>query len=125
MSITHLAALRTILADTVDAAVNSGGGTAKFRLRASSTVIVDFDLANPAFGAAVAGVITLAGVPISAAAIAGGVVDNFQVLARDGTVSFSGSVTGVGGGGDVELSNTNVANGQDCSLDSFTYAAPP
>jgi hypothetical protein len=33
-------------------------------------------------------------------------------------------VTATGMGGDIEVTNTNVANGQDCSLESLTYEAP-
>lgn len=125
MTIAHLAALRTILADAVDTHVNTGAGTAKVRFRASSTTIVDFNLSNPAFGNAVVGVITLNSVPIATTAVASGVVDNFQIVNRNGDITLSGSVTGAGGGGDIEASNTNIANGQDCSLDSLTYAAAP
>lgn len=124
MAITHATATRNALADQVDTLVNTGAGTALFRLRASTTTITDFSLQNPAFGAASSGTITLQGTPIVAAAGASGTVDNFQVLDRDGTLVFSGSVTAGGGGGDVTIDNTSVNNGQDCSLDSFTYSAP-
>jgi hypothetical protein len=124
MSVTHTTALRTALADAVDAYVNTGSGTAKLRLRDSSTTIVDFDLEDPAFGAAVAGVITLAGVPSAANAEADGVVDNAQILDQDGNPAVSCSVTGLGGGGDIEVSNTNIADLQSCSLNSLTYTAP-
>ena len=87
MAVTHLAALRTILADAVDAHVNTGAGTAVLRLRDGTTTIVDFALANPAFGGAVAGVIALSGTPIDATAGAAGDVDNFQIVNRNSEVS--------------------------------------
>lgn len=125
MSLTHITALRTILADAVDNYINTtGGGTAKFRLRQTTTTIVDFNLSNPAFGNASSGVITLNSVPIAAVAAATGVVDNGLLLARDGSTVLTFSVTGTGGGGDVEVSNVNVAISQDCTLESLTYAAP-
>ena len=123
MAITHVTALRNILADAVDTAINTGAGTAKVRLRDSTTTIVDFDLANPAFGAASSGTITLAGVPIAGTAGAAGDVDNFQILDRDGTVLVSGTVTATGGGGDITINNISVASAQDCSLTSLTYSA--
>lgn len=123
MAVTHDTALRSTLADAVDARINTGSGTAKVRLRASTTTIVDFDLDNPAFGAASSGVITLAGVPIEATAGATGVVDNAQILDRDGSAAVACSVTGIGGGGDIEVSNVNIASGQDCTLESLTYTA--
>lgn len=125
MAVTHITALRNTLADAVDAHINTGAGTAVLRLRASTTAIVDFNLANPAFGAAASGVLTLAGTPITANAGATGVVDNAQIIDRGAAVAVSCSVTGSGGGGDIEVTNTNIANGQDCSLDSLTYTAAP
>lgn len=125
MAVTHLTALRTILADAVDAHVNTGSGTAVVRLRDSTTTIVDFDLSNPAFGNASNGVIALADVPIEATAEADGEVDNAQIVNRNGDVSLSCSVTAVGMGGDIEVTNINIANGQDCELESLTYEAAP
>jgi hypothetical protein len=125
MSVTHVTAVRSALADKVDDLINTGGGTAKVRLRATTTTIVDFNLANPAFGNAASGVITLASVPIAATAGASGSVDNAQILDRGGSVVLSCSVTGSGGGGDIEVSNVSIANGQDCSLTSLTYTAAP
>lgn len=124
MALTHAAAMRNAIADAVDAAINSGAGTAQLKLRDAAVDLVAFDLANPAFGAAVAGVITLQGVPIAAAAAASGDADNFQILDRDGTLLVSGSVTGPGGGGDIEVVNVSIASAQACSLDSLTWTAP-
>jgi hypothetical protein len=124
MAVTHDTAMRSALADAVDSRINTGGGTAKVRLRQGSTTVVDFNLPNPAFGDAVAGVITLNGVPIAAQAAAAGVVDNAQILDRAGVAPIACSVTGIGGGGDIEVSNVNIALSQDCSLEGLTYAAP-
>ena len=123
MSVTHSTAARNTLADAIDTLINTGAGTAKLRLRASTTTIVDFDLANPAFGSASSGSMTLNSTPIAATAGASGSVDNAQILDRNGTVVVSCSVTGSGGGGDIEVSNVSIANGQDCSLTSLSYAA--
>lgn len=126
MSVTHATAVRSALADLIDTLVNTGTTNAGgiLRLRDSTTTIVDFDLADPAFGAAASGVITLAGVPIAATAAASGDVDNAQLLDQDEGVVLSCSVTATGGGGDIEVSNISIANGQDCSLTSLTYTAP-
>lgn len=124
MALTHLTALRTILADAVDAHVNTGAGTAVLRIRDSTTTLVDFDLQNPAFGAASSGVITLEGTPISAVAEAAGDADNFQIINRNGDISLSGSVTATSGGGDIEATNVSIANGQACDLGTTTYTAP-
>lgn len=124
MAVTHDVAMRNVLADVVDDRINTGSGAAKVRLRASTTTIVDFDLPNPAFGSASGGAIVLNGIPIDATAAAAGVVDNAQILDRNGAAVITCSVTGVGGGGDIVVTNVNITSGQACSLDSLTYAAP-
>lgn len=123
MSVTHATAVRSAIADLIDTLVNTGAGTSKLRLRDGTVTIVDFNLSDPAFGAASSGVITLNSTPIAATAGASGDVDNAQLLDQDGSVVLSCSVTGTGGGGDIEVSNVSIANGQDCSLTSLTYAA--
>lgn len=126
MAVTTVTALRNVLADAVDNYINTtGGGTAQTVLRDGVTTIVAFNEANPAFGAASGGTITLASVPIAANASASGEVDNAILTARDGTTALSCSVTATGMGGDIEVSNVNIANGQACSLDSLTYTASP
>lgn len=124
MAITHLAALRDILANAVDDHVNTGAGTAVIRIRASTTTLVDFPLQNPAFGAASSAVITLQGTPIAAVASAAGTADNFQLINRNADITLSGSVTATGGGGDIEATNTVIANAQSCELGATTYTAP-
>lgn len=124
MAITLTATLRNAKADAVDDAVNTGVGTAQLVIRAGTTDLVAFSLPNPAFGAAATGTITLNGVPISANATAAGTADGFQVKNRDGTLLYSGTVTATGGGGDVTVDNTSIANGQEVQLTSHTYTQP-
>ena len=124
MSLTHATAVRNALADLIDSLVNTGAGTAVLEILDGATVLASFDLENPAFGAASSGTITLAGTTLSdASADNSGTADGFQVKDRDGTVIFSGTVTGSGGGGDVEADNTSITAGQSVDLTSFTYSA--
>lgn len=126
MAVTHSTPLRNDLADAVDNFINTGGGTALWRLRDSTVTIVDFPLANPAYGAASGGTITLASTPIGPTAATGtGDVDNAQNISRGAALGVSCSVTVTGMGGDIEMDNTNVVTGQDCTLVSLTYSAPP
>ena len=124
MAITHNTAVRNALADLIDTLVNTGASTAVLKLRDGTTDIVSFNLSATAFGAASSGTITLAGTPIAGTAGASGDVDGFQILDKDGTLILSGTVTATGGGGDIEITNISVANGQGCSLTSFSYSAP-
>lgn len=126
MAVTHATALRTVLADAADNYINTtGSSTAELRLLDSATLIVSFDLQNPAFGAASSGIITLEGTPIAAVAEADGEVDNATITNRTPTASIFCSVSASGMGGDIEVSNVNIANLQDCTLESLTYEAAP
>ena len=124
MAVTHGTATRNALADQVDTQVNTGVGTAALEILATSTVLVSFNLPNPAFGAASGGTITMSGLPLSNTASATGTANKFQVKDRDGTVVFDGSVTATGGGGDMTLDNTSINSGQTVQIDTFTYTAP-
>ena len=103
----------------------TGGGTAQTVLRDSAVTIVAFNLGNPAFGNASSGTITLNGTPIGANASASGDVDNATITARDGSTALACSVTATGMGGDIEVTNPNISNGQSCILTGMTYSAQP
>lgn len=125
MAVTHATPLRSAIADAVGMYINSAGsGTPTLEIRASSTILIIFNLLNPAFDAAVSGVITLDGVPIPATAIAAGIADNFVLRDANGDSALTGSVTATDGGGDVEVTNTSVATGQAASLTALSYTAP-
>lgn len=126
MAITHPTAARNALADEIDALVNTGSTDAQgdFVILDDTTDLIEFELSDPAFGAAAGGTITLAGTPKSATAGATGTADKFEVRNKDNTVIYTGTVTGDGGGGDVEIDNTSVASGQSAELTSHSYTAP-
>jgi len=124
MALTHIAAMRNTLADAVDAAINTGAGTeGDIIIKAGGTTLVTINFQDPAFGVAAAGVITLQGVPLNANASATGVADGFDIRDQDNAVVVSDTVTGTGGGGDIELDNTSITSGQNVEITSLTYAA--
>lgn len=68
---------------------------------------------------------------LAAAGIAAGVAAYYRLTAPGDTGAATqaeprqeGSVTAVGGGGDMEVSNTNVAVGQNLSVLTFSVAIP-
>lgn len=128
MAISHSTAARNGMADSVDASVNTGttdaGGDFVIIESAGPTDLVSIILQDPAFGAAAAGVITLAGTPLSNTAGATGTADTFEIRNRDNAVVIDGTVTATGGGGDVEIDNTSIASGQTVELTSLTWTAP-
>jgi hypothetical protein len=127
MSITHVTAVRNALADVIAAAVANGSAhAARLVIRQGTTTVVTFDLASTPFGAASSGIISANSLPIETLAEANGsAVDNFRLEDKDGGLVLSGSVTATGMGGDVEVTNTNIALNQDCSLESLSYEGPP
>ena len=129
MAITHTnvttAFVRNALADLIATKVDTGAGTAKVRIRASTTTLVDIDLAATPFGAAASAVITAAGLPKEGTVTGAGSADNFQVLDQDGNSVFAGSVTATGGGGDMTLSSVTLAINDVVRINTFTYTAPP
>lgn len=127
MAITHASGVRDDLAEVVGTACAVGtAAQSRLRIRDGSTEIVTFNLGNTPFGSATSGVITASAPPVATNAVAdGSSVDNFLLLDRDGATVLSGSVTATGMGGDIEVSNINIANNQDCELESLTYEAAP
>lgn len=50
-----------------------------------------------------------------------GTAGHFRLYASDGTTcGAQGTVTGTGGGGDMELDNTSISSGQTVSISTFT-----
>jgi len=50
---------------------------------------------------------------------------HFRIYASDGTTQhLQGTVSGTGGGGDMELDNTTIALGQSVTVTAFTLIAP-
>lgn len=118
---------RNSLADHFDSLVNTGTGTAQMRIYTASfaTLLVAFDLPNPAFGAAgavVQGRIDLQGVPIAAVGVGAGsaavarLVDRNSATVAEYTAGTSGT--------EVILDNVNIAVGQNVSLLSATMLMP-
>jgi len=86
---------------------------------ASGTLLAEITLPNPAFGAASGGIASKAGtwqVNAGAAGVAGWA----RMLNSALSMNIDYAVTITGGGGDMELQNTNIANGQQVTVTSAT-----
>jgi hypothetical protein len=107
---------RNSIADAFDTTINTGAGTAVLRLKNAATVLVSFNLQNPAFGAASTGTITLAGTTLSGTAVAGTAtaVDNYDILDRNAASQWAGAVTG----------SDTITTGQTCNLTAFSITFP-
>ena len=126
MALTLATAGRNAAASGFGTALNSGklkiytsGGSA------SGTLLATFSFAATAFGTAATGTITAAGFPQTVAAAASGTAAAYELYASDGTTLVgSGTVTMTSGGGDITVDNTNIATGQNITLNSFTHTQP-
>ncbi len=83
-------------------------------------MLVEFTLGNPAFGAAVDGVITAAGIaPVVIAAT--GAAAWFRAFASDGTTSMWDGTAGVGAEFDMDVNATHLVQGSQFAPSEFTH----
>ena len=125
MALSHVTATRDAMAnacvDRID--LGSADSAGDLEIMTSGDVEVSIHLcANPAFGASSSGTATAAAIGDDTSA-AGGTAALFQFRDRDNGEVFRGTVTGIGGGGDIELDNVIVGVGVTVSITSFTYSA--
>lgn len=127
MATTLSTTARNAACDAVVDLVDGGAGAGKIRIKsAGAVVIAEVTLADPAFGAAAAGVATMAGAPKSGAGVAaagtGTAAATFDVCDSNNTVIWSGAVGT--GSGELQLNNVNIADGQVVTVTSFTHTQP-
>lgn len=123
MAVTHPTAMRNILADAIDTAVNGGGGAGKLKILTSGdAVLATITLSATAYGAADAGVITLAGTPLEAEATGTGTAAKYTVCDFADTIIHQGSVAT--SGGDLTIDNTSIVTGQTVRCTGHSYSAP-
>ncbi len=91
---------------------------------ASDVLLGTLTFSNPSFGTASAGRITPNAITAESNAPATGTASKFQVINRDATIVFSGTITATGGGGDLTMSRVTVNAGDTISAVSFLYDAP-
>ncbi|GIH69434.1 hypothetical protein [Sphaerimonospora thailandensis] len=105
-----------IYAGTQPAGPDSGIGGA--------TLLAEIALAKPAFGAAAAGVVTLAGTPLSATASGTGTAAWFRIVDSSGTAVMDGAVGLSGSGAELILSATSLSAGITVTISSGTVTMP-
>lgn len=124
--------------DTADAAVEAqtdllDGGTIEVRTGSAPALASDADsgtllavctFGTPAFAAPVDGVATANSITGDASANNSGTAGHFRFKQSGGTVVVQGSVTGIGGGGEMQLSSTSIVAGIPFNISSCTYTQP-
>ena len=135
MAITHLDAVRNTFCTTVSTATDFGPAAGNCVLLTGATTVSTIILNDPSFDAPSAGVMALpwvmaldvTTVPEDAGAVGNAAaVDSMEFRDSTGTVVFTGGfITGVGGGGDLELSKNPIDSNDIVQLTSFSYTASP
>lgn len=120
------------VANLVDADV--GAGTIQIRSgpqpatgndAASGTLLATVTLADPAWSGPVVGVMTLDTTPVlSTVGVAAATAGWFRMLDNSGDSIMDGSVTGTGGGGDLELNTTTISIGLTVEITAGTLTMP-
>lgn len=128
MALTHVTSIRTILADTVVDAIDVGSADANGDMQIATgsgfaLILALLQFANPAFGSAVSGLATANAIAPDTNAPATGTAVYFRVRDRNNAEIFRGTVTITGGGGDMQLSSTNIVAGDTVTINSMTYTA--
>lgn len=135
MSIRLPAASRNAAVDAIVDLVDAGGaGTIEIRSgtapataddTATGTLLAELDLPSPAFGSGSDGVADLDNSPaIEATAAATGTASWFRMKSGGGATVMDGSVTGTGGGGDIELATTGIASGVAVTVTGGSVTMP-
>jgi hypothetical protein len=121
MALSHGTATRTAAADTVVDRVDvSPPGKLKF-LTSADAVLCTITLANPAFGAAVAAVATLLGVPLQGTVTTGGTVAKFWITNGADVTIIAGTV-GISAS-DINISSVVVAVSDIIQINAITYTS--
>ena len=124
MAVTHSTNARNVMADAVLALLDvDGPGSLEFQTSASAEVATCVFSAT-AFGAASGGT-AIANAIANGTNATGGDVTKFAMKDGNGVEVILGSVTTVGGGGDIELSSLNIGPGDTVSVTSLSYTAAP
>jgi hypothetical protein len=125
MALTHATATKNAATDAVvdllDAGSSDANGDLVF-MTSGDVEVATCALSDPAFGASSSGTATAASISDDTDAT-GGTVALFKLQDKDNTEVLRGSVTGTGGGGDIEISSTSVGAGDTVSVSSLTYTA--
>jgi hypothetical protein len=104
--------------DSIDA--GSAGG--KLKIKDGSTLLVTITYETTAFGAAGtpgAGQATAASFPKTGTAVASGDADGYEITDSDDNVLWSSATLG-----GLSLDNTNIASGQDVTVNSHVFTVP-
>lgn len=106
--------------DGFEDSMEVGGGTANLTVYQHSTALCVFPLAATPFGAAVNDGIAVASCPISSTGTeVAGKATKFILTNQNADTVLTGTISGIGGGGDIETPNLTVTAAATQTLNSF------
>ena len=130
MALTHATNTRNALADAINTRINLGAAAGKLKIYKTSidnptdaNLLVALVLSDPAAPSASGGVLTFSAIA-TVNATAAGTASLFAIVDSDNNEVLRGTVTATGGGGDITITNTNIASGDPISVTSVSWTAP-
>jgi hypothetical protein len=132
MTLKFSVAVRNAELDAIETAI---GASAVLKIRTgapptniadadSGTVLATMTLPSDWMAAASNGSKAKNGTWEDTAGDADGAAEHFRIYASNGTTQhMQGTISGTGGGGDMELNNVNIATGQPVTITGFTLNA--
>ena len=123
MAVTHDTSTKNLIADAVCGANLDGGGSLVL-LTAADLDVATITLDADAFAAAVAGEADANSFPKEDVVDNAGTISKFELRDSGSTARVFGTVTVVGGGGDIELSSLTYVVGEIIRINSLTYRVP-
>jgi hypothetical protein len=125
VAVNYSASVKTARMQAVIAALdaNAAPATLEIGTAAMAAVLVSITLSDPSFTES-GGTITMAGVPKSGVASAGGAAAAARLKDGGGTIVISGLTVGTAGS-DINLNNTTISNGQTVTISSGVITHAP
>jgi hypothetical protein len=90
----------------------------------TGTLISTIAMAADAFANAASWAKAISGALSDTSADNGGTLGHFRIKTNGGVTKIQGSITATGSGGDMTVDNTNVAQGQQIDVTSFSIGFP-
>lgn len=117
----RLDAIETAIGASAKLQIYSGSMPASTAAAATGTKLAEFSLAADWAANAASGSKSFNNTPLTTTGLAGGTAGYFRIVDSAGTTChLQGTVTASGGGGDMTIDNTSIANGQTVNVTSFT-----
>jgi hypothetical protein len=114
------------LLDGFEAFMLLGSGTANFTVYQSNIALCVFPLAASPFGAGNANSLVLASTPISSTGVeVAGAANRFVITNQNGDTAASGTISAIGGGGDIQVPSLTVTAAATQTLNALVLRMAP